>query len=389
MTVAQAVERGAEKLAQGKGGPPDADALLHGLFGRIRFDLGEYEAALVSLEAALQGFASLPNKDDALHVAEWQALGDLGLARLHQLGTLEDEGAEEVIVASIASARLAYEKAQTLKATDPKRALDLSNPLVEIYCTTEQWQEAEDLTREMMSWVERLEGATSIPVAEALGRRALILKTQERDLDGAQELYSRALEMYLELEGPVHPQVANLHNQLGLVALGLGDTVSALTSHQEALRVRRLLFPHGQLDVRKSHVHLADLFRAEGDLQQALWHLEQAIELSETKYGETGGWTVSDTLRLAQILVEDGRLARAEALLQTQLSPQRREARKEGSGLIVQADGILGVVWLAQGKDGGEQLLLRSLEDLRRRPSGYEDAVAWLEDYVPKDSSAV
>jgi tetratricopeptide (TPR) repeat protein len=387
LTVAEAVTRGEGKLSQGKGGgPPEVEAMIHALFGRIRLDLGQYGEAESSLEKALRLFGSMVDQEESLRIAELRAWGDLALARLNQIESAADEGSEQIIVQVIASARRAYEQSRWLEAKEPALALELSNPLAEVYCQLERWQDAAPLTKEAMTLLQRARKLKSRPVADALARRALVLKNLDGDLEGAQDLYTQALDIYLELEGNVHPEVARLHNQLALVASGTGNTADALTSHQEALKVRRELYPGGHLEIRMSHEHLASLFRAQGTLEFAGQHFAKAAEVSRKLYGRTNARTIKYTLQQCEVLLEDGQPAKAEALLRTELTTERRAARPAGSRLIVQAEGLLGAALFEQGIDEGEALLHQSLQTLRSHPDHFEDVIAWFETYLKKIS---
>lgn len=387
LTVAQAVSRGEGKLAQGEKGPAEVEAMIHALFGRIRLDLGQYGEALASLDIARQLFATIADKDESLRVAELRAWGDYALAKLHQLDSVNDDGAEQTIAEAIASARQTYEQSRWLEATEPGLALELSNPLAEVYCLLERWQDAAPLTEEAIRLSRRVRQTRSLPVAQALARRALILKTLEGDLERARGLYDRALEIYLQVEGDVHPEVANLHNQLALVASGLGHGEAALASHRQALEVRRQLYPEGHRTIHESHGHLADELRSQGNLLSAAEHLAAAAEVSHGLHGPTSSWTIKYILRQCEVLIEHGQGARAEALLRAQLTPERRAVRPPGSRLITQAEGLLGAALLAQGKDAGERLLLESLATLRDRPDHYEDAIHWLASQIQDVSS--
>ena len=387
LTVIEALARGERKLAQGGGKSPYIEASIHALFGRIRFDLGQYDQARSSLEQALEQFDAVVEEDEALRIAELRARADLALARFLGLGSLSEEGAEEVIESAISAARSVYEESRWLEEVDPNLALELSDPLAEIYCWLEQWEAVAPLTEEAMTRIQSAGEIRTLPVAEALGRRALVLKNLESDLEGARELYAEALGIFLEREGPVHPEVANLHNQLGLIAKDLGEPEASLTHHREALDTRRQLYPQGHGDIHRSLAHLGELHRQQGDFDQAAERFREAMLLSEEIYPVSNSWRVRYALRLSEALIDASRFEEAEVRLRIELGPEYRARRPSNSRMITHAEGLLGAVLLARGELAGEALLKQSLDTLRQKPSGYEQAVAWLEDSWRKNLS--
>lgn len=379
LTVIDVLDRGTELLGRGGLGPPELEAEAHALFGRIRLDLGDYEAARNDLQTALDLFATLDEPDPALRLVELQARGDLALVGLHQVSSPEAEGASEELATALADARFAYEQSRWLRSSDPARALELTNPLAEIYCQLEQWDQAAPLTTEAMELVRLAGEPRTHSVAETLGRRALLLKNREGDLAAAHELYSRALEILVEIEGPVHPEVANLHNQLALVAEEAGDLEVAERRHRDALQVLSELYPQGHSSLRRSLAHLGRVLLLRDDRGAAIDVFRRLSALSLDLYGPTGGWTVKHRLDLAQLLIESSRNAEAEPILRAQLTPEQRAARPVGSRLIVLAEGLLGAALLAQDDLSGEPLLRGSLQHLREHPEGYEEVLRWLE----------
>ena len=361
--------------------------MTHALLGRIRFGLGDYDSATSNLEKAFERFEVVSATEESLRIAELRARGDFALARFHQIGSLADEGAEEVLAAVIREARQVYDASRPFEASEPVLALELSSPLATIYCLLGRWQEVAPLTAEAMTLVRRAE-ERSLAVARALGRRALVLKNLEEDPKGARALYSEALDIFLELEGPVHPEVANLHNQLGLIAESLGDVDAALTSHQAALKVRQRLYPEGHWDIGKSHFRLGRLFRRQGVGDRAVDHFQASVRISHQVFGPTHAWTTKCTLSLCEALIDDSRPGEAEDLLRVELSPEHLATRPTNSRMTTHAEGLLGAALLAQGQIDGKRLLRRSLQTLGAKPRGFEDGIRWLERFSESLSDA-
>lgn len=391
LTVLEAIDRGQAKLDRGQVSSREMEALVLALFGRIYYGQGKFVQARETLERSIEVFESLDLTDPKIRLHKLRARGTLALAWLYALDADEDDLPKEEVDAQLAAlldqASIAHDQSRFLESSDPTLALELSNPLAEIYCLIEKFELAKPLTEEAVALLERDPEARTLAVAQALGRRALILKNLENDLEGARELYTRALDIHLELEGPIHPDVANLQNQLGLLADQLGDPETAITLHQQALAARRELFPEGHVHVGQSLAHLASIYRDRGELDAALDAYRQAAQNAEAGTGPTGVWTVRYHLALAQTLIDAGRPAEAEAILRVQLDPEHRAARPDDSLLPTQAEGYLGAALLAQGQGQGQAMVRASLESLRKGSARYQSAVRWLEAFLSKKNS--
>ena len=379
LTVSEALDRGEEKLERKTDTLPSVRASMHALLGRIRYDLGEADAAAKHLQRALDLYGDVAEMTPSDRIAVLRTQGALGLARFQSLEFAETDDREGAVEIALESARQAYERSRYLVATDPVLALELSDPLAELYCWLERYDEAAPLTDEAMRLIENTGTPRTAAAASAMTRQALVLKNQRDDLEGARALYLQALELFRELEGPTYPEVANILNQLALVAADLGDLTEARALHGEALAVRQRLYGDVHWEVGRSLLHLGNLALETGDAAAAIGHFEQLIDVTTAIYGPTNSRTVWRHLLLAEALIVHGRAADAEALLRVQLDDAHRQSRPAGSRLLVWAEGVLGVALLDQGRDRGRLLLETSLETLRAKPQAFEEPIDWLE----------
>ena len=75
----------------------------------------------------------------------------------------------------------------------------------------------------------------------------------------------------------MHCQVANALYGIGRVLTGLGQYVEAQLAHQRALTIRSALLEIHHNDIAKSHIALADISLARGDLSGARLALERVL----------------------------------------------------------------------------------------------------------------
>ncbi|MEM1178582.1 MAG: serine/threonine-protein kinase [Acidobacteriota bacterium] len=379
LTVTEALDRGEAKLERSSDALPSVRAAMHALVGRIRYDLGQVDKAVEHLEHALELYGDAGATTPADRIAVLRAQGALGLALFHGLGAVEVDDRGAALEQALESARTAYRDSRYLVAIDPGLAFELSDPLAELYCRLDRYDEAAPLTAEALHLLELAGEPRTTAAAAAIARRALVLKNRQQDLGGARLLYGQALELFRELEGPTFPEVANTLNQLGLVAEALGDGDDARALHTEALAVRRQLYGEVHREVGQSLFHLSLLALRADDVTTAIGHFEELVGILTALYGDTDGRTVERHLLFAEALIAADRAAEAEAILRIQLDDVHRAARPAGSRLIVWAEGMLGVALLDQGQDRGRPLLETSIESLRAKPRHYEERLDWLE----------
>ncbi|MEM8933837.1 MAG: tetratricopeptide repeat protein, partial [Acidobacteriota bacterium] len=384
LTVTEAIERGEQKLVRRLSDRPDLDAAIYSLLGRIRLGLGELDEARADLRRAVEVHASLDPVDDSMRLDALRARGALALIRFQQHVDAADPAREAA--RATAEARAVYDESRELTEASLGQALELASPLAEIYCWSKSWPELAALTDELTRRVERqptpLDHAASLSLAHLKGWQALVGKYLDVDLVAARSLYRSALTLYLEHEGEVHPEVANLRNQLGLIAEESGDVPDAIAQHEAALTVRRRLYPGGHWEIGQSLEHLGRLYRRAGDLSQTIETLQDLVRSSTQTYGETGGWTVTHRLWLCEVLIDAARPAEAEALLRRELRPERRATRSPTSRSTLRARGLLGAALHAQGDASGTAMVHASLDALRQRPERFEDTIRWFERFL-------
>ncbi len=381
-TVAEALERGIDRLERGLAGQPTVEASLRALIGRIYLHRGEFEPARACLEEADQIFSDLPASSDPIQRAgALRARSDLAVARFH---LAQDE--EEADTAEAQAQEAARAARQSLEES-PGEQLEVLGNLALIYCWRKKEREIVPLAKEMLA-LARLRPPDSMAVAEALALQALTLKNTLGDLESSQALYRQSLSILERMEGENHPEVANLYNQLGLVAEGLGEFHRALELHRKTLKIRRHLYPAGDhIEIAQSHSRLAS---ALGHLQrwsEAQGHLRTAITLYQQHPARGPGYsrTIAYVINLAELLLSMGQPAEATEVLEEEIPEDWWTARPPGSRLLAWAESVLGRAAVLQGKDvEGRHRLQRAAEALDANPEHYERQAeqnqAWLRE---------
>lgn len=205
-----------------------------------------------------------------------------------------------------------------------------------------------------------LDGADALPAqtrALVFNEVALSRHTR-RDLEGASELYARALELCdsRRLEG-------RMHANLGAIAHDRGDLDTAESSYRDALSVLSVLGDSRLLGVVRSNLGL--LYQERGDLTLAKDTLELALaDLDEANEHYLGAIHLGN---LAQLFLEMGELEQAATQQAFALSRLRRIGDQRSIAIalcrLAAAHALSGEVPVAQ----------RELDEARGRARDLED----------------
>src|SRR5262245_39945741 len=100
-----------------------------------------------------------------------------------------------------------------IRAQQKKRYQSLSR-LAEVYCTRGQYQNAESLYHQALSFAETTCGPEHIEVSTILNNLAVLYK-YTGNFDEAELLYRRALAIVQKCLGADHPDVATIYHNMG------------------------------------------------------------------------------------------------------------------------------------------------------------------------------
>ena len=356
--VQEVLERGERQLRLGNTLEPGSRGLLHALFGRIALHLGDLEDARSQLEAARAAYTEAGD-DRFLELAEIRARADLARALLY---LEEDPKTSETL------ARGALEDARPLLEEDPLGLLELLNNLVTIYCLQGKWEEAEPFVEEAYALVEGSRGNVNLQQAITLSMKALLLRNKAGEPEEAHRLYEQSLAIYRQIEGEVHPDLAAILNQLGLLSRDGGDFETAVSYFEESLQVRQALYPEGHWEVGQSLFQVGVAERRAGDLVRAEDFTRRAWEVyaKDPSRGPNAGRTRFMWFHLAEIRLALGRAEEAEAMLE-ELPPEWWTTQKPTGQLLPLAQRAKGCTLAALGElDAAESLLTESLPATRR-----------------------
>ena len=134
------------------------------------------------------------------------------------------------------------------------------------------------------------------------------------DLDGAEELLIRTLELNIELMGEKHSSVATAQNNLGGVYHEKGNFKEAERLYRQALAIKIDTFHGKHPDIAATLNNLGRALQARGELEEAEAFLRQSRAIRVALFGENHKDVAHLTGHLGWLMMEAGDYTRAGSL---------------------------------------------------------------------------
>lgn len=318
------------------------------LLGQLQEQLGEYEPAAASLEAAF--FDAGTQGDDATAI-------DAATSLLFVLGDRLARAEE--------GERWGRHAQMLLERQDP-------DALVVQRATLTHYRASVRLAAGDFAAARDLAAAASDAFAEHLGpehpdRMAAVANQAtahfsrgEHDLAIAR--YEQARDGWSSTLGPSHPQLATVIDNIGNVHLARGHWSAALRAYEEALQLRESALGAEHVDVSISLDHLASAWDGKGEPERAVALYRRALGIVETNLGPEHPDVAFSLVNLGNTLQSLGELdeaqasiARAHQILAEALPPTH-------PNLAIVLDNLGAIALLRHDAAGAQEAYARELE---------------------------
>ncbi|BAE64736.1 unnamed protein product [Aspergillus oryzae RIB40] len=195
-----------------------------------------------------------------------------------------------------------------------------------------EYQEAEQIDREVHATRLRVSGPDHTETAKALNNIALDLKGlasyhQQCRFGDAARLHEKTLELRVKTLGRDHFETIMAMDLLGVDCRELGQVEKAARYQEEALELATNSLGEGSETTLRCSINLASTYQAFGTAdgqQKALTLLERALDLSRRNLGEESPETVGTMNNLAVAYVKADRLDDAYPLLKAAYDINRK-----------------------------------------------------------------
>lgn len=302
VTARELLQRGSDRIDQELAGLPEVQAMLSTVVGKVYHNLALYKDARPLLEHAL--------------VLNTQVFGisHPEVARsMTELASLIHESGEDKNDSSLILLEKALAIQQGLFKGDHE---DIANTLITMgYVYELKWElpRSESLYVAAADMHQRLLGADNKYVVEDLSRLAGARRTQ-RDFEGSQQFYEKALLKAKEQYGETHTIIADIMSDLAVIYKNLKMPNKAEPYYRDALEMRSKLLGDDSRLVAQTMNNYAVFLRRENRLEEAEKLARTAIPMYRRALGNDH-WELAHGLNnLASILRYQGRLDEAESL---------------------------------------------------------------------------
>jgi serine/threonine-protein kinase len=304
VTVREALDTGAERLAEELVEQPAVRARLMDTIGRVYQNLGLYESAQPLIEEALTTRRALA--PGGIDVAK--SAGRLGWL-LEKRG--EYEAAEPLLREVLEITRRHY-------GDEHRRVAGATNDLALLLYHKGDFEQAEPLHRQALEMRRRLLDAKDPELADSLNNLSLLLD-QQGEFESSRALNLEALEIRRAAHGEIHPHIAISLDNLGRVERALENHDAALGYFTEGLEMRRKLFGERHPEVASSLNNLASFKYTQGDIAGAEQMFREVIAIDREVLGDRHPEYASGINNLAFILMRQEKYAGAAEIYEESL----------------------------------------------------------------------
>lgn len=255
---------------------------------------------------------------------------------------------------------------ETLFPASHPRLLSTRDQLASALVQLQEYERAEAVFLETLA-IERATLPRDHPLLGTTLNNLAVLYQNTGRLSEAEEFYNEALGIFTAIVGSRNNRsVATLLGNLGTVAQGQGDGPRAEDYFSEALTIVRSIDGGRSPDTVNALINLAAVYLDEGDLEQAGGLVNEALHLAESIAGPTGRLTASTYALEARLFLVQGDFQRA-LFRARQARDIFLEHLPPDDWRIAYTDSTIGAALAQTGNTAeGEELLLRSLSELRR-----------------------
>ncbi len=292
-------QRIAAAVVERAGGAP-ATLRAHGLelLGRAQVKTGAFDRARTTLEAALHAAAEAKDVDAQARL--WTDLISL-------VGdTRADFAAAEAMI-------LPAELVLEMSGSQRLRAHWLG-ALGHVMRGKHELDRAETYLRQGLAIIEALPAAAPLDearVVEGLGQVAL----RRNRLSEAQGYFERERALLLEELGPEHPRLSGTLNNLAAVFAERGNYREAVGAYEQIIAMATTTGASDSLALAKARFNLSLSVAKLKDFARAEAEMAKALELLRAQLGIAHPHVMSARIVLAEVALETGEAARAEASL--------------------------------------------------------------------------
>jgi serine/threonine protein kinase len=234
------------------------------------------------------------------------------------------EGSDRDITVLEALEQAADEIPQSFK-DQPEVEAELKHNIGITYLRLGHYDEAEELLTSSLNMWQEIRGANHPDLAAPLTSLA-VLKHEQGNYEDAEKLYREALSIKRKQHGEEHEDVMNILNNLALVLQDKGDLAAAEQHFRKILEIDRKIWGENHLYVAIDLNNLGRLLKEKRAYQEAEPFLREAVEILKK---EQHPWLSISLGNLGELLAEKGDYMNAEPMFVEAVTLGERKLGRE------------------------------------------------------------
>ncbi len=225
-------------------------------------------------------------------------------------------------------------------------------------------ESAEALLRRTLEMRQRLLGPEHPEVAASLINLGELYYSSFEEYDRARELFGQSLEIHRRQKSR-GPELAAALQNLAAVFYRTGDTEAALSHLREALEIQVLHFGEVHPAVAMTLSTVGSVYSRGGDVDQAREHLLRALDIRRQVYGDDHPLVARSLTNLGNLLHSLGEFEQADPLLREAVEIFRRYPDPDQIDFVKILATLSANLRLLGHPEDAENLLLEALETAR------------------------
>jgi tetratricopeptide (TPR) repeat protein len=240
--------------------------------------------------------------------------------------------------------------------------------LAELYRKQGRYEEADTGYQQALEIFKDLRGENHPDVAISLNNLASLYQSQGR-YEKAEPLYKQTVEIFKGLRGENHPDVAISLNNLAELYRNQGRYEQAESLYQQAFTILKLLWGENHPHVATSLNNLASLYQSQEQYEKAEPLYKQTLNIFKGLRGENHPDVATSLNNLAELYRKQRRYEEAEPLSIKALQMTQHLLGKHHPH-VAQSLNNLGLLYSNQKRYEEAQPLLREALEMRKRILG-------------------
>ena len=346
VTIAEALDQAADRIPTSFADQPVVEGEVRHTLGTAYKNLGRYDRARPQLEAAYDARTRLLGADDPETINTLSALAELAW---------RDSRYDQAVDLS----RDLLERHRRVYGDPSAQVAGTLEDLGRILTDAGRFEEAERVLDEALAMTVGLDGEQSLQAAACYDNKGALLQLSRGDYAAAEGMTRKALDIRRAVSEADTMDTASALNNLGVLILLQGRNDEALPVLQEAVDLTRRVGGDLHPEYAKALENLGNVYYRQREFDRTLELLEEVMAIRREVLGDDSPDVARTRNNLGMVLIGAGRPDEAEASLRQAVAGMERAYGPDHPDVASSHWSLAHVLW-RQGKLDQAEVELRA-----------------------------